>query len=206
VSCNRDGVVSQTAGGALGVGDTEVLQMSARSGVSLWQDDMQVTLQQIPELADIQTALNKAEAHNERNPFVITYDSSGEYKTFGTPGEAIIYAQKTGGATYVYKGDSTHAPSSPRSPVAIFDADGSLMMQDPNYAVDVKASELGAMLDAIEEFNGGEYYHANDSVAVADDCLRIYENQDVPPEEKMQALQDGMDELHNTMKAIRGDS
>ena len=143
MSCNKYGVQSQSAANALGAGDTEVLQMSARAGAKLWEDAPRIdTSKEIPEVGGIEAALESAKKRDERKPFVIPMDSSGQYTPVNTPQDAIVKARQTGGAAYVY--DTNHHPAnSPRSPIAVFDKQGRLMMHRQDWAGEINAAGGG---------------------------------------------------------------
>lgn len=126
MACNQDGIKSQSAAGALGAGDTEVLQMQARAGEKLYDEKPAVSPDELQESATIVASVEQAEKDDVRQSFVINYDKQG-YIPCENPEAAIRMAKETGGAAYIY--DEAHHPAnSPRSPVAIFDEGGRLMM------------------------------------------------------------------------------
>jgi len=146
MSCNQDGVKSQSLGSTLGVGDTEMVQMSARRGDKLWEEKP-VAPQEISEAAGIMAALKQVEANQESRPFVVRFDSAGDYATFDTPKEAINAAREAGGAAYVPADGAV--VQGHFSPVAIFNPDGEAMLVRRDYVGQAKTNqEIGQAIPA----------------------------------------------------------
>lgn len=141
MACNQDGIKSQSAAGAVGAGDTEVVQMQARAGEKMWDESLKVEPAELQESATIVASVEQAEKDDVRKPFVIGYDKQG-YTPCETPESAIRMAKQTGGAVYIYDEDH-HPANSPRSPVAIFDEGGRLMMTRQDWGGRVQEAIRG---------------------------------------------------------------
>lgn len=131
MACNRDGIGSQPAAGAIGAGDTEVIQMQARAGGQLWDESLKVKSEELPGMEPAVQAIEAAERDDVREPFVVA-DQEKDYTVCESPEDAIRLARKKGGAAYVYD-EQRNPANSPRIPVAIFDEQGRLMMHRQDW-------------------------------------------------------------------------